>query len=95
VIQTSAHEGTLQAVHQFVEWESEGLAWSSMKVAEECDDVMIRWFNPAPESLSLQASIPDFTTYKSTILEEQTNESSDQYEVAGYEIITLGFQPNR
>ena len=95
VIQTSAHEGTLPAVHQFVEWESEGLAWSSMKVADDCDDVMIRWFNPAPESLSLKASIPDFSTYKSTILEEQTNDSSDQYDVAGYEIITLGFQPKR
>ncbi|QIZ05582.1 alpha-mannosidase [Priestia megaterium] len=98
VIQTSAHEGTLPADHQFVNWESEGLAWSSMKVAEECDDVMIRWFNPAPTSKSLTASIPtqpDFTSYKSTILEEQTNDSSDQYEVTGYEIITLGFQNKR
>ncbi|WP_342042962.1 alpha-mannosidase [Bacillus sp. OTU2372] len=96
VIQTSAHKGTLPGDHRFVKWESEGLAWSSMKVAEECDDVMIRWFNPAPTSQSLKASAqPDFATYKSTILEEQTKDSSDLYEVAGYEIITLGFQPKR
>ena len=93
VIQTSAHKGELPSEYKFVNWESECLAWSSMKVAEETDDVMIRWFNPSQGSCHLKANIEkDFVSYKSTILEEKSNESSDQYLVAGYEIITLGFQ---
>ncbi|MGD6941002.1 alpha-mannosidase [Cytobacillus gottheilii] len=96
VTQTSIHEGAFPAAHQFVNWESEGLAWTSMKMAEERDDVMIRWFNPAPASTWLKASIqPDSISYKSQILEEQTQASSNQYEVAGCEIITLGFQQKR
>ena len=93
VIQTSSHEGTLPGTQQFVKWESNGLVWTSMKVAEEHDDVMIRWFNPAGTSESLKASInSNFTSYKSTILEEKTRESKDLYEVKGYEITTLGFR---
>jgi len=93
VIQTSAHKGELPAEHRFVKWESEGLAWTSMKLAEDCDDIMIRWFNPSPESGNLKASIgTDFAAYKSTILEERSNESSNHYNAAGHEIITIGFQ---
>ncbi|MGE8204626.1 alpha-mannosidase [Heyndrickxia sp. NPDC080065] len=96
VIQTTSHEGTLPGTHQFVDWESNGLVWSSMKVAEEHDDVMIRWFNPAGTSESLKASVhPDFASYKSTILEEKTRESKDLYNIEGYEIITLGFRNMR
>jgi alpha-mannosidase len=92
-VQTDCHEGTLPAAHQFVTSEPGGLVWTSMKVAEENDDVMIRWFNPAGTSESLKASIDmNFTSYKSTILEEKTNESKDVYEVKSHEIITLGFQ---
>jgi alpha-mannosidase len=92
-VQTYCHEGTLPASHQFVTSEPGGLVWTSMKVAEENDDVMIRWFNPAGESESLKASIDmNFTSYKSTILEEKTKESKDLYDVKSHEIITLGFQ---
>jgi len=96
VIQTSAHEGTLPKTYQFVSSEPSGLAWTSMKVAEERDDVMIRWFNPAGTKESLNAAIhEDYLSYKSTILEEKTTESKDHYEIEGYEIITLGFQHKR
>jgi alpha-mannosidase len=96
VTQTSVHKGTLPTDYKFMKWESEGLAWTSMKMAEERDDVMIRWFNPAPASKMLKASLqPEFISYKSQILEEQTHASSDQYEVAGCGIITLGFQQKR
>ncbi|MGF6949988.1 alpha-mannosidase [Neobacillus sp. B4I6] len=92
-VQTYCHEGTLPASHQFVTSEPGGLVWTSMKVAEENDDVMIRWFNPAGASESLKASIDmNFTSYKSTILEEKTKESKDLYDVKSHEIITLGFQ---
>ncbi|MFJ7724819.1 alpha-mannosidase [Neobacillus sp. NPDC097160] len=96
VIQTSAHEGTLPGTHQFVNWEPTGLVWTSMKVAEERDDVIMRWFNPAGTKENLKAGInDDYQSYKSTILEEKITESTNQYEVKDYEIITLGFQPTR
>ncbi|MEH7272937.1 alpha-mannosidase [Neobacillus vireti] len=94
-VQTDCHEGTLPSSFQFVTSEQCGLVWSSLKVAEEQDDVMIRWFNPSGKSEVLKASIPmNQTSYKSTILEEKTEESLEQYEVKGHEIITLGFQKN-
>lgn len=92
-VQTDCHEGTLPNSYQFVTSEQGGLVWSSMKVAEEQDDVMIRWFNPAGTKETLKVSIPmKQTSYKSTILEEKTEESQERYEVDGHEIITLGFQ---
>lgn len=91
-VQTDCHDGTLPASHQFVTSESSGLVWTSMKVSEEQDDVMIRWFNPAGTRGTVKASIPmNQTSYKSTILEEKTEESQERYEVEGHEIITLGF----
>lgn len=91
VDQPSIHKGVWPTTHQFVTSEANGLAWSSMKVAEERDDVMIRWFNPAQEKASLTASIKDYQSYKSTILEERTKQREDQYEAGKSEIITLGF----
>ncbi|AZU64314.1 alpha-mannosidase [Neobacillus mesonae] len=91
VVQPNIHEGVWPKTHQFVKTEANGLAWSSMKAAEDRDDVMIRWFNPAEEKVSLQASNQDYQSYKSTVLEEKTNQTEENYEAGKYEIITLGF----
>ncbi|MFF2449872.1 alpha-mannosidase [Neobacillus sp. NPDC058068] len=93
VIQTDTHEGTLPGTYQFVSSELNGLVWTSMKAAEDRDDVMIRWFNPSEKKVSLKATLnKEYQSYKSTILEEKTNPSTDLYEVEKYEIITLGFE---
>ncbi|MBO0958769.1 alpha-mannosidase [Neobacillus sp. MM2021_6] len=92
VIQTDTHEGTLPVTYQFVHTEATGLVWTSMKVGEAKNDVMIRWFNPSEKQASLNATIHDYQSYKSTILEERINPSIDLYEVEKYEIITLGFE---
>jgi alpha-mannosidase len=95
-VQTSVHEGELPETHQFVKTESNGLVWTSLRVAEDHDDVMIRWFNPAEEEVNLKAAIQqDFKSYKSNILEENTDDTQDSYEVGKYEIITLGFHKER
>lgn len=95
-IQTDSHQGTLPAANQFVDTESDGLVWSTMKVAENHDDVMVRWFNPSGESKTLSASIKDHaTSYKSNITEERTTDSKVSYEVNHHEIITLGFERKR
>ncbi|GIN41848.1 MULTISPECIES: alpha-mannosidase [Heyndrickxia] len=92
VIQTSPHKGTFPETHQFVNTEASGLVWTSLKVAEERDDVIIRWFNPSEKKENLRASINrNYQSYKSTILEERTNLTEDLYQIGKYEIITLGF----
>jgi alpha-mannosidase len=96
IVQASVHEGSFPDTHQFVKSHTRGLVWTSMKMAEECDDVMIRWFNPSEEKVSLQAFIDqNHESYKSTILEEKTEHIQDSYEAGKYEILTLGFHKKR
>lgn len=92
VVQTDAHQGMLPGTWKFVATEAKGLVWTSMKVAEQHGDVMLRWFNPSEKIESLKAVIyPNTRSYKSTILEDKTNHIDEVYEVKKYEIITLGF----
>ncbi|CQR45844.1 Mannosylglycerate hydrolase [Paraliobacillus sp. PM-2] len=90
-VQEGIHEGVWPENHQFVKTEADGLAWSSMKVEEEREDVMIRWFNPVEKKLPLHATIKNYQSFKSSILEEKTNQEDELYEVGKHEIITLGF----
>ncbi|MGG4488057.1 alpha-mannosidase [Metabacillus idriensis] len=95
-VQTDRHQGTLPAVRQFVKTKNEGLVWTSMKVAEQHEDVMIRWFNPSDENASAEAAInDDQPSYRSNILEEKTNVSKVTHEVKSNEIITLGLELKR
>lgn len=91
VVQPSIHKGEWPTTNQFVKSKANGLAWSSMKMAEDRDHLMVRWFNPTEQKKSLNASIKDYQSYKSTILEVRTDQREDQYEAEKYEIITLGF----
>ncbi|WP_318616420.1 alpha-mannosidase [Sporosarcina sp. YIM B06819] len=93
VVQTDAHQGELPSTWQFVATEANGLVWTSMKVAEEHDGVMLRWFNPSEKQVSLKATVHANTqSYKSTILEDKTTHTENVYPVEKYEIITLGFE---
>lgn len=93
VVQTDAHEGKLPTTWQFVETEADGLVWTTMKVAEEHDDVMIRWFNPSDKQANVKAITPtEVKSYKSTILEDQTTNIEAVYQAKKYEIITLGLE---
>ncbi|WP_139891900.1 alpha-mannosidase [Bacillus sp. D386] len=92
IVQPTIHKGTRPPIHQFVQSEDKGLAWSSMKVAEDRDDIMIRWFNPGEKNAILKASIKDYQSYKSNILEDSTTLTENQYEAGNAEIITLGFK---
>lgn len=91
VVQANIHKGIWPKTHQFVKTEASRLAWSSMKAAEDRDDVMIRWFNPAEEKATFHASIQNYQSYKSTVIEDRTNQTEKHYEAGKYEIITLGF----
>ena len=93
VVQTDVHKGAMPVDHQFVNIEADGLVWTSLKMADVHDDLMVRWFNPSGKRRTVKAVIhPKDKSYKSTILEVKTNETEAAYQVENYEIITLGFE---
>jgi len=99
VAQTGVHDGKLAAIDAPLHWEGEGIAFSSMKLAEDSGDLMLRWYNlqPADGELSVYAT-SDFTRlYKSDVLERSGEDvtPSDRDEplkvrLGKCEIYTLG-----
>lgn len=99
--QTGVHTGKLGPTHAFLEWESSKLALTSLKVTEDNQDVIARWFNMSGTEESLYVKAPAQTTaaYKSNILEEKVEvlEQADNrmdIPVHKHEIVTLGFNIN-
>lgn len=98
VKQTGIHDGDLPSVHSFVQWESENLAFSSIKVAEKTGDIMARWFNIDGEKTSLKVNQPAIYTnaYESNVIEGkgellQADNNTVQLPVGKHEIVTVGF----
>ncbi|MGO4546060.1 alpha-mannosidase [Paenibacillus sp. 2TAB23] len=92
VIGASVHEGELPPVHDFLKWNGDQLAFSSLKVNEERGDSMARWYNLGSSDIHL-ALHPDASTgaYISTIMEDNSQDLvSNTIEVAPYKIITIG-----
>ncbi|MEC0243859.1 alpha-mannosidase [Paenibacillus dokdonensis] len=98
VSQTGLHEGTLPAEHTTITWEAKNLAFSSWKVNEESGDDMLRWFNmkPEPSTLELQLTNQNSSVYKTTILEESSEDQLEAHAngiklpVGSCEIVTAG-----
>lgn len=98
VCQTDVHEGKITPNGSVFQWESEQLAFSSLKVNHKSGDLMLRWFNMGykPEELTLHSDLEGVKAYKTTILEEEEDAKSfndkGQFSipVKPYEIITLG-----
>ncbi|WP_243356123.1 alpha-mannosidase [Bacillus litorisediminis] len=95
-IQTKVQDGALPAEHTFFSWEGRAVAFSSMKLAEERDDVIVRWFNTSDMEQVLRAALMNGTaSYKSTIIEtieEPMNHAQVQTEIKPYEIMSLGWK---
>jgi len=71
-VQTDVHDGKLAAINAPLYWEGEGIAFSSMKLAEESGDLMLRWYNmqPAEGELSVYMTGDFSRIYKSDVLEQ-------------------------
>ncbi len=71
VAQTGVHDGKLAAIDAPLHWEGEGIAFSSMKLAEDGGDLMLRWYNlqPADGELSVYVTGDFSRLYKSDVLE--------------------------
>ncbi|MFB6803148.1 alpha-mannosidase [Peribacillus butanolivorans] len=95
-VQTDVHEGLLPTEKTFFSWEGKSLAISSIKLAEERDDVIARWFNTSEkETMVIAQPMQGTNSYKSTIVEnvkEPFENTPIQEKVKPFEIISLGWQ---
>ncbi|WP_214628748.1 alpha-mannosidase [Paenibacillus agaridevorans] len=98
--QTGVHGGKLEPAASPLTWTGEALAFSSMKIAEESGDLMLRWFNMGGEPEALRLRLPEGAaqTYVSDILERHSDEVAVPGEqgynvvlnVRPFEILTVG-----
>jgi alpha-mannosidase len=97
--QTDLHQGNLPLSRSFVTWEGKSLAFSTMKVAEETGDVVMRWYNLCSDRQELTAAYPQSCNkvYRSDIMERRNEQLSAnashllQVLVRPAEIMTLSF----
>ncbi|WP_182200302.1 alpha-mannosidase [Paraliobacillus salinarum] len=96
--QTNLHIGDLPSQGAFIEWDGSNIAFSSIKVSETSEDILMRWFNMADnqEELTIHTPWPYHTLYKSNVIEEQgeTVTNGDNKDsclpISGHEILTIG-----
>ena len=95
--QTGIQKGKVASTHSFLDWGGPKLAFTSLKVNEDTQDIMARWYNMSDVDDYLKVSMPKekANAYKSNILEEQ-KESLEQGDIEinakQHEIITLGLR---
>jgi alpha-mannosidase len=103
VRQTGVHPGALPPRRALLEWEGANLALSAVKIAEQTDDLIVRWFNlSSAEDTRLTVAAPAGSAgagwYRSSILEERIGDmdespaGTDRWAtvVRRAEILTLG-----
>ncbi|WP_436376010.1 alpha-mannosidase [Cytobacillus sp. BC1816] len=95
-VQTNVHDGELPAEHTFFSWEGKAAAFSSMKLAEERDDVIVRWFNTSEQEEFLSAAIMNGSaSYKSTIIETLAEPMKGAHvltKIKPFEILSFGWK---
>jgi alpha-mannosidase len=100
VCQTDVHEGVIAPMYTPFEWESQELAFSSLKMNEQTGDLLLRWYNMSQQStdLIIRSTIPQQYFYKTTILEEESLPLSSEdkenvsLQIGPCEIVTMGIR---
>nr|WP_026682539.1 alpha-mannosidase [Priestia megaterium] len=103
VKQAAIQEGVLPPAQSFVEWQSNLLAFTSLKVSDESSDVIARGFNLTNRDARLTVHSPASCNYmyRSNVLEEVVSpfmneiESSCSFPVKKHEIVTIGFSKQK
>lgn len=94
---TGIHGGVVPADHSWFYWQADGLAQSAVKVSEDTDDVVIRWFNWTSEqsSLSVDPAFPYESISISDVLERRREALDDgrRLPVNPFQIVTLSITP--
>ncbi|WP_274365109.1 alpha-mannosidase [Paenibacillus thermotolerans] len=95
-VQADVHEGSLPASHSWLQWKADTLALSTLKAAESSGDIVVRWFNMAPEAaeVSVKPGFPVEALLHSDVLERRKSpipatEGSATFSVKGSEIVTI------
>ncbi|MNW59771.1 alpha-mannosidase [compost metagenome] len=101
VCQTGVHSGQIAPVYTPLRWESAELAFSSMKMNEDTNNLLLRWFNMSGSNTQLifSTKISVESMYKTTIMEElappiaRTAVGELNVAVGPCEIVTIGMKP--
>jgi len=95
--QTEVHPGALPKVQGLLDWQGRGLNLTGLKLAENREDVMVRFVNNTIEPVMLRlAKQPWFTNaYKSNVIEAVIEEipgrdGKYEIEIRPFEIVTIG-----
>lgn len=100
VVQTELQHGKLPTTYSWLNWNEEetDLAFSTLKLSEETSDVIARFYNLGPKTVTLTTELPRGTgeIYNSDVLESRHElvDKSKGYEVASYKIVTLSYSVN-
>lgn len=98
--QTDIHIGKISHTFAPLQWEGREMAFSSMKINEETDDLLLRWYNMSAQKANLQLSsnLSYNNFYKSSIMEEHGSRieaaANEQRHVSvgSCEIVTIGIR---
>lgn len=95
-VQGENQRGELQPTGSFLQWESDGLVFTTLKKGETSDDLFMRVYNPSAEEKSLSIDNPKATAYyNSNIVEEEVESLGDTCKalpVGKYKIVTVGMK---
>jgi alpha-mannosidase len=94
ISQTGVHAGSLPPNYSFLQWQGDGMLFSSLKTNEDRGDWMARWYNVTGEASEVQlSSALGSNGYVSNIMEDVSDAVVDgRLPVGKYEIVTLGLQ---
>ncbi|KTD87833.1 alpha-mannosidase [Paenibacillus etheri] len=100
VCQTDVHGGVIAPLYTPFDWESQELAFSSLKMNEQTGDLLLRWYNMSQQStdLTIRSTIPQQYFYKTSILEEESHPLSSEekgssvLQIGPCEIVTIGIR---
>ncbi|MFD0671226.1 alpha-mannosidase [Cohnella sp. GCM10027633] len=94
VSQTGVHPGTLPPSHAFLQWQGEGVLFSSLKTNEERGDWMARWYNVTDDAGEVRfSSAKGGGAYVSNIMEDEGDASEGgRLPVGKYGIVTVGLR---
>ncbi|MFC5530554.1 alpha-mannosidase [Cohnella yongneupensis] len=94
VSQTGIHAGTLPLSYSFLQWQGDGVLFSSLKTNEERGDWMARWYNVTGQAGEVRLSSPQGGgSYVSNIMEDAGGIAVDgRLPVGKYEIVTVGLR---
>ncbi|WP_053375023.1 alpha-mannosidase [Paenibacillus sp. FJAT-27812] len=96
--QTDIHQGSIAPTFAPFQWEGNKMAFSSMKINEGTDDLLLRWYNMdfQKAELKLSSNLPYYYFYKSSIMEdngqpiETDMDGQISLPIGACEIVTIG-----